>query len=929
MGLLHPPPSSPGLKVLAFLFIFVLAAAPRPAGAGVDRWTLLGPPGGQPDDLVFDPVDPAILYVDTNFAGLWKSADAGASWWRLPPGGASPLVIDPFDHRTLYSVSFDGIVRSSDGGATWTTLREVPSPIDIFVALTADPHTRGTLYALLFENGVLKSQDGGTTWSAASQGLEGLGLYRSLVQDPSRPGVLYVTTSQGVYTSPDAAAHWAPYSLTPDLNERDFKTLAVAPGSSGGGPATLYGTLWAEESGYCFFRSRQPGGPWTPVPLPSPPDGSFDCRELTVDPQDANRLYVAEPDGRLFRSSNGGDSWEIAGSGLAGFVKVRIDPRDRHVLYALSGFPDSRGLLKSRDDGSTWLPINQGFDNLYINSLEAPAGAPGTLYAVQAYGPVWKSADSGQTWTQLASTASLTPYSLAVDPFDPRHILLVTQAGLRVSHDGGASWAPPGGTLPGGVYSLAFHPYLQGSVVLAGESYSIFTSADGGETWQRGGDLFPGCDFCLVTFPPRFTFDPADPRHVFTVAAGQLLASRDGAAHWTAIPGAGSQVQVVAVDPSDPRTLYAGGCEGLSKSRDGGANWQPSYQGIPPGLPPTFSGGGPPLPPPYFCIDLLVIDPRHPATLYADRYGPLSQLYHSTDAGATWTLLASDFTRHLDDTLLVSLVLDPADPGRLYAATNSYGVVAGRFPGATPLRLGPPVGAAATPRFTVTAAWRDFADNTGPATPVRLGPDSGYFWFFAPGSLELAVKLLDGTVVNRHLWTFYASLSNVPFEVTVGDELTGAVHTYLNPAGRFASVADVRSLPSVPQVSAGVAAVSATPAVAELATTPCAAGPTSLCLGGRRFKAEVTWQNGKDHGDGQAVALADESGYFWFFGADVPEVFVKLLDGQAFNGHFWLFYGSLSDRHYVLRVQDLTTGAIRTYENPTGLLASAGDTTAF
>ena len=211
---------------------------------------------------------------------------------------------------------------------------------------------------------------------------------------------------------------------------------------------------------------------------------------------------------------------------------------------------------------------------------------------------------------------------------------------------------------------------------------------------------------------------------------------------------------------------------------------------------------------------------------------------------------------------------------------------------------------------------------------MTLSPEGGYFWFFAPGSLELAVKLLDGATLNRHLWTFYASLSNVQFEVTVGDELTGAVHTYLNSPGRFASVGDVESLPSLPQ-AAGVTAVSAPPAVVEPATGPCAAGPTSLCLGGGRFKAELTWQNGSAAGNGQAIALADESGYFWFFGANVPEVFVKLLDGQAVNGHFWVFYGSLSDVHYVLRIQDLVTGAIRTYDNPAGHLASAGDTTAF
>ena len=85
MGLPHPSPSSPGLRMILAL-LCVLAAASRPAGAGLDRWTPLGPPGGQPDDLVFDPVDPAI-HTGHNFEGLWKSTDAGASWWPLPPGG--------------------------------------------------------------------------------------------------------------------------------------------------------------------------------------------------------------------------------------------------------------------------------------------------------------------------------------------------------------------------------------------------------------------------------------------------------------------------------------------------------------------------------------------------------------------------------------------------------------------------------------------------------------------------------------------------------------------------------------------------------------------------------------------------------------------------------------------------------------------------
>jgi hypothetical protein len=110
---------------------------------------------------------------------------------------------------------------------------------------------------------------------------------------------------------------------------------------------------------------------------------------------------------------------------------------------------------------------------------------------------------------------------------------------------------------------------------------------------------------------------------------------------------------------------------------------------------------------------------------------------------------------------------------------------------------------------------------------------------------------------------------------------------------------------------------------------PCAATPAALCLDGGRFRAEVVWKTAVAGGAGQAVALADESGYFWFFAPAVAELFVKVLDGRAVNGHFWVFHGALSDVEYTLRVEDRATGKVRTYHNPAGRLASAGDTAAF
>jgi hypothetical protein len=78
-----------------------------------------------------------------------------------------------------------------------------------------------------------------------------------------------------------------------------------------------------------------------------------------------------------------------------------------------------------------------------------------------------------------------------------------------------------------------------------------------------------------------------------------------------------------------------------------------------------------------------------------------------------------------------------------------------------------------------------------------------------------------------------------------------------------------------------------------------------------------------------AVALTDDTGYFWFFDASNVELVVKTLDGTDVNGHYWVFSGALSNLYYRITVTDLVTGAVQTYENPFGRLEGLADTKAF
>jgi hypothetical protein len=117
---------------------------------------------------------------------------------------------------------------------------------------------------------------------------------------------------------------------------------------------------------------------------------------------------------------------------------------------------------------------------------------------------------------------------------------------------------------------------------------------------------------------------------------------------------------------------------------------------------------------------------------------------------------------------------------------------------------------------------------------------------------------------------------------------------------------------------------------ATLEGAPCAPSSTALCLSAQRFSVEVHWKDFQGNtGQGQAVPLTADTGYFWFFSATNVELVVKVLDARGLNGHFWVFYGALSNVEYELTVRDTQTGDVRTYDNPSGQFASTGDTLAF
>jgi hypothetical protein len=263
-------------------------------------------------------------------------------------------------------------------------------------------------------------------------------------------------------------------------------------------------------------------------------------------------------------------------------------------------------------------------------------------------------------------------------------------------------------------------------------------------------------------------------------------------------------------------------------------------------------------------------------------------------------------------------------------------------------------------RFEVRVDWSVPAENrSGVATATAITGDTGHFWFFDPANVELVVKVLDGRTINGNFWVYYGALTDVRYTITVTDTETGDVRTYVNPAGNQASAADVdafdgsasttlfdRAIARTTETATRSAALGALAAAAldvpvaataadlwperdRSSSSTCTATPQALCLTQGRFQVRVDWSAPGQGGDGNAVSLSADTGYFWFFDPANVELIVKVLDARVINGKFWVYYGALSDVEYTITVTDTVTGAQKTYFNPSGTLGSGADTSAF
>jgi photosystem II stability/assembly factor-like uncharacterized protein len=612
------------------------AAGSATAAVRVTELAAIGPPGGGGYAVAVDARHPGTIFLGSTDQGLYKSADAGATWSSSNAGLGDAYVLglafDPGDSRVVYAATARGIFKSLDEGSTWTPTGNRGAAAALVVA----PGDPPVLYAG-HASGVGRSLNGGVSWSFSP-----MGYVYALAVDPSSPGTVYAATEGGLLRTMDGGDTWSPGNLSGNVTAVVIDPLA---------PSTS--TVYASVFSVAVFKSADGGETWSAHTA-----GLTDRNILALglDPSAPSRLYAAaRSDGPVYRSLDAGVTW--AATDLRGVRQLAVDP-GTGVVYAVGD-----GFHRSADQGATWdaLPLSLQ----YVDVLEVDPQSPATLY-VGIGRRLFRSDDAGAHWDEVPTGEQAPITAVAIDPSSSLRVFAGLGSfnfddpftgGLIRSEDRGMTWSRLlDFGREAGVGAIAVHPedpdtFLVG--IGGGFSGAVFKTTDGGLSWADTTGPIIGNPGWVTSI----AIDPRDPSTAYasTPGGGTFRSSTGGDSWEVAEPFAGGRV---VVDPLTSVVYLAGSW----RSSDGGRTWRelasPPFSACSGLIGTSFALArfGLPAPlPPVLIVGATCYDPR--------RY----DVVVSGDDGGSWELLASA------DVPLQTLAARD-DPAELYIATAGAGV---------------------------------------------------------------------------------------------------------------------------------------------------------------------------------------------------------------------------------------------------------------
>ncbi|WP_422082587.1 WD40/YVTN/BNR-like repeat-containing protein [Ulvibacterium sp.] len=489
---------------------------------------------------------------------------------------------------------------------------------------------------------------------------------------PGKPNLFYFgATGGGVWKTTNGGRSWE--NISDGYFGGSIGAVEVAQSDPnvmyvGGGEKTLRGNV---SSGYGIWKTEDAGKTWKSVGL----EKSRHVPRIRIHPKNPDIVYAAvlgniykpTQDRGVYKSVDGGETWKniLFVNDQSGAVDLTFDPNNPRIVYAstwrakrtpysLSSGGDGSALWKSTDSGETWSEIsrNTGFpkDTLGIIGVTVSPKNSERIWAIveqKEKGGLYRSDNGGKTWEQVNDERKLRQrawyYTRVYADTEDEDVVYVLNVRYHKSTDGGKTFntfnAPHGDH-----HDLWIAPENSKRMII-GDDGGAQVSYDGGETWSTYYNQ-PTAQFYRVTtdnaFPYRIYVAQQDNStiRINHRSDGNAIGEDD----WEET--AGGESAHIAVDPTNNDIVYGGSYGGFltrvnhKKNTTRGINvWPDNPMGYgAEGMKYRFQWNFP------------IIFSRHdPKKLYTFS----NHVHRSTDEGQSWELLSEDLTRN-DASKLVS-----------------------------------------------------------------------------------------------------------------------------------------------------------------------------------------------------------------------------------------------------------------------------------